>query len=72
VARPRHDLGEHIALVEILDRVLGKGAIIAGEITIAVADVDLIKLELQLALGSVDSLLPPALSVRRRNSEVKR
>lgn len=53
-----HELGEHISLVEILDRVLGKGAVIAGEIVIAVADIDLVRLELQLALGSSDSLAP--------------
>ena len=54
-----HDLGEHASLAEVLDRVLGKGAVIAGEITIAVADVDLVKLELQLALGTVEALAAP-------------
>lgn len=58
MSAPHHDLGEHLALVEILDRVLGKGAVIAGEVVIAVADVDLIRLELQLALGTVEALAP--------------
>lgn len=53
-ARP--DLDEHVALVEILDRVLGKGAVIAGEVVLSVADVDLVRLELQLVLGTVDAL----------------
>jgi len=58
MATSRHELGEHVALVEILDRVLGKGAVIAGEIVVAVADIDLIRLELQLALGTTEALLP--------------
>jgi hypothetical protein len=55
---PHHNLGEHVALVDVLDRVLGKGAVIAGEVVIAVADVELIKLELQLALGTAEALAP--------------
>lgn len=53
-----HDLGEHLALVEIVDRVLGKGAVIAGEVVLSVAEVDLVRLELQLVLGTVDALAP--------------
>ncbi len=68
MSKAHHNLGEHVALVEILDRVLGKGAVIAGEITIAVADVDLIRLELQLALGSVDALAPPVRLARQEES----
>ena len=64
------NLGEHISLVEILDRVLGKGAVIAGEVVIAVADIDLVRLELQVALGTSDALAPtvgaPASEARRR------
>jgi hypothetical protein len=53
-----HELGEHIALVEIVDRVLGKGAVIAGEMVLAVAEVELVRLELQVVLGTVDALAP--------------
>ncbi len=64
------NLGEHVSLVEILDRVLGKGAVIAGEVVIAVADIDLVRLELQVALGTSDALAPtleaPASEARRR------
>lgn len=67
---PHRDLGERLALVEIIDRVLGKGAVIAGEVVIAVADIDLVRLELHLVLGSVDALargkqLPPVEVSRR-------
>jgi hypothetical protein len=53
-----HDLisGEHAALVDLVSRVLDKGAVIAGEVVIAVADIDLVRLELQLVLGSTQAL----------------
>lgn len=44
---------ERITLCETLDRVLNKGAVIAGEIVISVADVDLLYLNLQCVLTSV-------------------
>lgn len=55
---PHRDLGEHIALVEILDRVLCKGVAISGEVVIAVADIDLVRLNLQLTLGASEALAP--------------
>jgi len=45
---------EHISLCEALDRVLNKGAVVAGEVTISVANVDLIYLGLQLVLTSIN------------------
>ncbi len=45
----------HISLCETLDRVLNKGAVVAGEIVISVADIDLIYLGLQLTLTSVET-----------------
>ena len=45
---------EHVSLCEALDRVLNKGAVVAGEITISVANVDLIYLGLQLVLKSIE------------------
>jgi gas vesicle structural protein len=45
-----------IALVELLDRVLDKGVIISGDITISVADVDLIYLGLRVLLTTPDKL----------------
>ena len=46
---------EHISLCETLDRVLNKGVVIAGDIVISVADVDLIYLGLQVVLTSVET-----------------
>ncbi len=46
---------EHVTLCEILDRILNKGAVVAGEVRISVADIDLIYLGLQLVLTSIES-----------------
>jgi hypothetical protein len=42
------------SVVEILDRLLGKGVIVKGDIVISVAEVDLISLNLGLLLASID------------------
>ncbi|MBM4080969.1 MAG: gas vesicle protein [Planctomycetes bacterium] len=44
-----------MSLCETLDRVLNKGVVVAGEVTISVADVDLIYLGLSLVLTSVET-----------------
>jgi hypothetical protein len=46
---------DHISLCETLDRVLNKGAVIVGHISIAVADVELVYLGLQLVLTSMET-----------------
>lgn len=45
-----------VTLCETLDRILNKGVVIAGEVTISVANVDLIYLGLNLLLGSIDTI----------------
>ncbi len=47
---------KNVTLLEVLDRVLDKGVVISGDITISVADVDLIYLGLRLVLASVDRM----------------
>ena len=44
-----------LSLLETLDHVLNKGLVIAGEITISVADVDLIFLGLNVLVSSVET-----------------
>ncbi len=48
------DETERLSLCEALDRVLNKGAVVAGEVIISVADIELIYLGLQVVLKSVD------------------
>lgn len=43
-------------LLEILDRVLDKGAVISGDIVISVADVDLVYIGLKVMLSSVETM----------------
>jgi len=52
-----------VTLCEALDRILNKGVVIAGEVTISVANVDLIYLGLNLLLGSIDT-------IRNENPEI--
>ena len=53
----RHKAVRHkdVALLELLDRVLDKGVVVAGDVTISVADIDLIYLSLRVLLCSIES-----------------
>jgi gas vesicle structural protein len=48
--------GSSITLVELVDRLLDKGVVVSGEVTIAVADIDLIELDLRVLLSSVETM----------------
>lgn len=45
--------GQQIALVDLLDRVLAGGVVIAGEITLSIADVDLVRISLRALVASI-------------------
>lgn len=47
---------DELSLLEMLDHVLDHGLVVAGEITISVADVDLIFVGLNVLLGSVETI----------------
>lgn len=47
---------KEIALLELLDRVLDKGVVVAGDLTISVANIDLIYVGLRLLICSVEKL----------------
>jgi len=42
------------SLVDLLDRVLGRGAAVSGDIIIALAGIDLLRLDLRLLLAPVE------------------
>ena len=46
---------DHCTVLELLDRLLNKGVVVAGDIAISVADIDLIYLRTQLLLSSVET-----------------
>jgi hypothetical protein len=51
----RLDADERVSLCEVLDRVLNKGVVVVGEVTISVAGIDLVYLGLQLLLTSIET-----------------
>ncbi|HEX4288628.1 MAG TPA: gas vesicle protein [Trebonia sp.] len=53
---------ERLALVDLLDRLLAGGIVITGDITLSVADVDLVTISLRALLASVSALEPAGLS----------
>lgn len=48
------DDAREVTLLELVDRLLDRGVVLSGDITISVADVDLIVLGLRLVLASTE------------------
>ena len=57
-----------VSMLETLDHVLNRGLVIAGEITISVADIDLIFLGLNVMVSSVETAQEV---LRRRQTETQ-
>lgn len=51
-----HGDGREVALVDLLDRVLATGVVVTGDVTISLAGVDLVRLDLRVLLASVASI----------------
>lgn len=47
---------QEVTLLDLLDRVIDNGVVLAGDVTISVADVDLIYLGLRVLLAPVERL----------------
>jgi gas vesicle protein GvpA/GvpJ/GvpM family len=58
VTRPRRPTvhAERIALVDLLDRVLAGGVVVSGEVTLSIADVDMVRVSLRALVTSVSAL----------------
>ena len=57
---PRYDpvlQGERVALVDLLDRVLAGGVVIVGDITLSIAEVDLVRVSLRALVRSISGLM---------------
>ena len=52
-------LKQQVTLLELVDRVLNKGVVVSGDITLSVADVDLVYVGLRVLLSSVATLEEP-------------
>ena len=49
---------EDVTLVDLLDRLLAGGVVITGDITLSLADIDLVHVSLRLVVSSVPTLQP--------------
>ncbi len=56
MAEPTHSINA-TGLADILERVLDKGIVIAGDIKIQIADIDLITIKIRLLVASVDKAM---------------
>jgi hypothetical protein len=56
IEQPPVSSSRQVTLVELLDRILDKGVVLSGDITLAVADVDLVRVGLKALLASVESI----------------
>jgi Gas vesicle protein len=50
--------GRDVALVDLLDRLLADGAVLTGDITLAIADVDLVHISLRALITSIAERRP--------------
>ena len=49
--------GERLVLGDLINRVLDKGVVISGQVTISVADIDLIALDLRVLITSIQTAI---------------
>lgn len=62
--RRRLDAEPDASLLDLVDHVLAKGVVVTGDVTLALADVDLIYLRLTALLCAADRVLPVAAGAR--------
>ena len=80
---PRSSVGSALDttnLADILERVLDKGIVIAGDIKIQIADIDLLNIKIRLLIASVDKAMEmginwwqqdPYLSSQAKETEIE-
>ena len=54
------------SLLDVLDNVLNKGAVLNGDLVLGVANVDLIYAKLSVLLSAIDKVMKPVQPSRRR------
>ena len=50
------DEDRRIALIDLLDRVLSGGVVITGDITLSIAEIDLVRISLRALISSISTL----------------
>ena len=62
-----HTIGErNVALVDLLDRLLEGGVVLSGDLTLAIADVDLVRISLRALICPVEPDHDGATATRRQ------
>jgi hypothetical protein len=49
-----------VNLLDVIDNVLNRGVVLTGEVTLGIADIDLIYLRLSALVGAADRIFPPS------------
>ncbi|UPK62195.1 gas vesicle protein [Rhodococcus pyridinivorans] len=57
------DEERRIALIDLLDRVLSGGVVITGDITLSIAEIDLVRISLRALISSISTLSLPGFDV---------
>ncbi len=55
---------DQIAIVDLLDRVLAGGVVVTGEVTLTIADVDMVTISLRALVTSVSALASRDMSLQ--------
>ena len=63
--------GERIALVDLLDRLLAGGVVITGDVTISIADVELVRVSLRAIIASIRPEMDRVLAAERSDEPVE-
>jgi hypothetical protein len=67
----RDDLDEgNLVLSDLVNRVLDTGVVISGHVTISIADIDLLELDLKLLLTSIETATRKQLRTTNANASV--
>ena len=65
--RPPVSAERRVSVVDILDRVLATGVVVTGDVTLSIADVDLVRISLRTLIQSIRASAPVSdgISARR-------
>jgi hypothetical protein len=63
--------GQRIALVDLLDRLLAGGVVITGDVTISIADVDLVRISLRAIIASIRPEMERVVAAERSDEPIE-
>jgi hypothetical protein len=63
--------GQSVALVDLLDRLLAGGVVITGDVTISIANVDLVRVSLRAIIASIRPEMDRMLTAERADEPIE-